>query len=331
MTEKERHFLPRARRQKGEQTARAPRGSVLAALTRAAAAEANEDEQVRAFRESALRGRLLATEDVPRWVEQQPRPEPSPRNYLVGYRRADGYVYSKPTGPGTVLDELHRIAASLEHRYDWKEPDAIHFVLTGRALPPVAARVRHRRRWHPVGDRVELELHPSLSARRVAQLYLQARRHVDELTEAFYPRSYAGRRAPAAERADRRSWAALAAFVDEVNDGRKWREALKAWNARHKGSREAWRFPPEQVGTFIGHAGRAYRAIFGAELEWKSAKARKPAGEAREAAATIEATQRAADKIDEQRRQRATIAAKVDPARWLELTRTGGTKAGRRR
>src|SRR5262245_61859155 len=136
--------FPRSRRV-GERTTKARRGSIVHALARDAAAEANTDERVRSFRKKELGGRLLSVGEVACWIEAFPRP--AKPTELLEYPNPDGHRLMRPVGDD-VLGQLYRLSDSLSRRYGWPKAAAVAFILTKGSMQPVAATAQVRRTRH---------------------------------------------------------------------------------------------------------------------------------------------------------------------------------------
>jgi hypothetical protein len=171
------------------------------------------------------------------------------------YPKAGGLGVAR-VARGGVLAELRELCRALKSECGWSEPAAVAFVLSGSAPRPSPGSASCSWSPQPLGHRVTLEVHPSMSQREVAALYARMRARV-----TWWPRRGLSERQ-----------AALAVFVAEVNDGRSWAEAAAAWNARRPAAAYAdWR-------TFRRDAMRAFERVHGGayRLKWLGRSGRPP-------------------------------------------------------
>jgi len=169
------------------------------------------------------------------WVRLAvPDPQPN-RRHLVQVRL------------GGILAQLRDAARLLETDLHWAQQDAVGFILTGRAPRAVAGEASASWSAEPAGHRITLRVHPAMAGREVAALYEQIRGAV-----TWWPRK--GISEPAG---------AIAVFIAEMNDGRSWADAARAWAAaRPADAFGDWR-------DFRRQAIRAYGAVTGGrKLVW---------------------------------------------------------------
>ena len=224
----------------------------LEVLSYIIAAEASRLPEVRNFREKVLRGRLLAPEDVPSWIEQHKAeatiyvriPLPSkPQNFPdwfsslaaipeeeratwpVEYQSdtlaypvpGEEFVRRVPVDKNSPLGHLKQVVTKLVTRSPWwQEAQAVAFVLTGVVPPLPRARITITYSSH-MPPRITLEVDPRLSSREVADIYAKARSEV-----------FQGRDKPMGEK-----HLTLAAFLAENATGETWQELMGKWNREY--------------------------------------------------------------------------------------------------
>ncbi len=233
----------------------ADRSYLPAALSWLLAQRASAQEEVCAFREESLPGGLLALEEVEGWLRNEASPhggdgqDPAkdenrgPKD-MSGRRQARGapqqpgsaddphlqlsVVKFRNPGRGTAeevpvgspsLERLGRASAQVAECCAWEEADATVFVLTG-ALP----------RWsrlevtethlsgNPLASQITLVVHPSVTAREVAQAYRETRKSFAEMA----------RRLPTEKH--------LLLFLyctQCLAAGAGWEDVLLGWNENH--------------------------------------------------------------------------------------------------
>jgi hypothetical protein len=178
-----------------------------------------------AFRRDVLRDRTVS--DVEAWLNGQrgDAKRSGPKFSLVPVA-VDGTIH-RVAYPGSVLERLGAVGASLADRYGWDRAEAATFVLTRTApsAPAVKAEV-HRKLQFPALSKIILSIDLSTTPSEVAAIYgrLRARefgqsrlRRLDEKHTELAVFAYAHRHQPIAEQ-------------------------LIEWNQRHK--RRWWyRFP----------------------------------------------------------------------------------------
>jgi hypothetical protein len=151
----------------------------------------------------------------------------------------------------------------------WVRGQATTFVLTGLTpwLYPVRATIDHRSPWQATTS-INLEVSMWTSAGEVTAVYRRAqgkalgpvRRRNDSAAEP------AGRRRSRALTSEHR--AELAVFVEQVNDGRSWSEAMREWNETPAGSRH----PYFDLRKFIRDAHEVYRQVTDLSVRWAEAQ-----------------------------------------------------------
>ncbi len=240
------------------------------ALSVVVAAYARDDWQVKAFRESVLKGELLDWGDVPAWIEARaeerlpyyyitvaleagdedaasretftaPRAGASYEVRMLRYTaRGEEHVRMTAVRPG-VLAVLYEVAEALSTSYAWSLDAATVFLLTDVVpyIPSViitsgGERIREGRslEW---SRRIRLDIDPSTTPEEVARDYQQARRN-----------SKQDRRRRLSDK-----HAMLAAFVATTYD--TWEKKRRSWNERHPD----WSYSPSQLGNFRRDAYRA--------------------------------------------------------------------------
>jgi len=103
----------------------------------------------------------------PVWAEHRPR---KPQRIPFEYINRAGEIDRIMVRPGSVLDRVRRVSETLAERYGWDNAEAACFVLTGEH--PIVLPIRGK----PGIRSVVLEIAPYVSAKTVAQLYLQLQR-----------------------------------------------------------------------------------------------------------------------------------------------------------
>jgi hypothetical protein len=103
----------------------------------------------------------------PVWVEHRIR---KPQLIPLEYINRAGEIDRIMVRVGSVLDRVRRVSETLAERYRWDNAEAVRFVLTGEQ--PIVLPIRGK----PGIRSVVLEIAPYVSAKTVAQLYLQLQR-----------------------------------------------------------------------------------------------------------------------------------------------------------
>lgn len=103
----------------------------------------------------------------PVWAEHRPR---KPQRIPFEYINHAGEIDRIMVRSGSVLDRVRRVSETLAERYGWDNAEAARFVLTGEQ--PIVLPIRGK----PGIRSVVLEIVPYVSAKTVAQLYLQLQR-----------------------------------------------------------------------------------------------------------------------------------------------------------
>jgi hypothetical protein len=225
---------------------------------------------VGAFRRVVLKGRLLAPEEVPDWVEAQRGPPalwgrvPVSRDGTALARRTssratDMLAYLGPGSPhsmligvplGGPLRMLKGLAERLAARYGWLESEATTFVLTD-LTPRLSNRASALARscWSAAG-RIVLDVPITAPARQVLDLYRRAR--------ASAVGEGRRRRDLSTVRAD------LAVFAFEHSQGYSWAEVMRRWNQGPGGRQHRY----EDVRAFAKACHEAFQAVSDDGLPW---------------------------------------------------------------
>ena len=241
-------------------TPRIRNGSVSASLRAEAVAhlvavEAAKDGSVIEFRERVLRGKLLAADQLDRWLNllarrQEVKPwvkiYASPEEIEMAVAPlgtsnivTHGYDTLEYVVPGS--DQVQRILVSskgilgwlrwlsiwLSARFLWEKGHAVTFVLTG--VPPPITESEYKvegGRAVPALTRVVLRIDPTMSPREVANLYRDIRfRHF-------------GRR----HRSMTAKHMELAKFWSSAEENAAWKDLKQRWNKLHP----KWAYKREQ-------------------------------------------------------------------------------------
>lgn len=157
--------------------------------------------------------------------------------------------------------ELERLLLHLSDRYGWSRAGSSLVMAGGAEEPPFqpVTDVRIRRGEHAVLDRVDVSFHPGLRSRDVLDLVTNAWKRAGVRRRDFSEQALA-----------------MVAFLEKVNDGRSWQDALAAWNRTHRGYRRAesqyaWR-------TFSRDCRAAWKRVIGKPLVWKGQRGPKARG-----------------------------------------------------
>jgi hypothetical protein len=239
-------MLPRAKRSR-----RFGAADRVEALSSIFANDARRDSAVIAFRRDHLSGGCLALNEVESWILQHAA-TPHTRWITVPLddsdqfrfegnsilfepklsisRLAGGFSLSTetlaytgqtataghiPVRLGTVLDELRGLSTYLAQRYGWQEAQATSFVLTD-AVPVVSlARLSTKTNFQLTAlTRITLTVDPTLSPRKVTEIYAKARR------DLLGPR----------HRSLTAKHLKLAQFTAEAADDEPWKARMERWN-----------------------------------------------------------------------------------------------------
>lgn len=245
-----------------------------ATLERILAAEASRDERVDAFRRRALRGRLVSVDRVEGWIERQ-----AGRQKLAEFAQSTHQLVLEHGGdisatvellasltleyvslpderermqrvvPGSALSDLRRLSKQLSGQHGWTPAWAATFVLTGATPTFSRARFVVEGSSSPALERIKLDLSPRLAPKDVAEIYTRLRSLLRK--PGFRAKARGGQSL------------ALAVFVAEHNDGRRWDEARTAWNRARLGRS----YPNAR--SFTTAARNAYEGVTGRRLEWR--------------------------------------------------------------
>lgn len=258
-------------------------GAQLEAVSILLAREAEDDEDLLAFRRERLDDTLLEHDEVESWITGQRKLEPpdalietvmppatkvardsdglltvdppirlaSGLKYL-GRRPApqleyavpsDEFVRRVPVQVGGLLDELRALVDRLSIRYGWQRASATTFVLTG--LVPLRPGVRAQHQLTPVPAAARLELSIDL--------------HVTPAELASRYRTIRAALRPGGARAMSTKHAVLVAFVESRSGPEPWRTRMDAWNGLWQTSRPRWVYT--QVSNFQRDYGQARQRL----------------------------------------------------------------------
>src|SRR5262249_28128945 len=135
----------------------------------------------------------------------------------------------------------------------WNEAEAVDLILCGCRPRTVLARASSvTKHWDRSQDSVQLEIDPSLSPARVAQIYLEARRKLRSVDQRRLSERHAE----------------MGGVATQVNDGRSWDAALAEWNARFP----KWRV--DRVETFTRDSRKAFSRLMQRPIAWAGKKGR---------------------------------------------------------
>lgn len=148
----------------------------LSALAEIIAVEAGRSGSVLEFRQAHLQSGLLEPLEVDSWIRARAAMEEVPsdgRTLEYDDGRAGRLIRVQPGG---ILDKLACVASSLSMTYDWSQPQAVLFVLTGTdfGIPKVRVAVRHVRPFAAL-SRITINVDPRTSPRELQRLYSAAR------------------------------------------------------------------------------------------------------------------------------------------------------------
>jgi hypothetical protein len=254
----------RALKPKPQMLATSSIGDRMALFSLLVAKEADNRDDVKAYRQTVLDGQLLSPEQVEPWImEREPKNGPgggmriaieAPDTIEYDARHPfrlkvpltvretlgsewpqldfvtpdSRYVKSMTTPAATgPLARLRMMSEELARTYDWFPAQATVFVLTGQAplLPSFRWSITNHH-W-PGPRRIALDIDLILSPRDVARRYAEVRRRLRP------PRSRS--------RELSARHLALAAFIAVRRDGEPWGKRLRAWNTEQP----KWRYGHE--------------------------------------------------------------------------------------
>src|SRR5262245_46300901 len=107
------------------------------ALAELLATEAAALPPVQQFRKRVLNDKLLASTEIPSWIERQHKADDTAeaRRRAKASETADEIQYGRnlvrPVWPGGVLDALRTISEQLARGYSWERRAATNFILSG--------------------------------------------------------------------------------------------------------------------------------------------------------------------------------------------------------
>lgn len=269
------------------------------------AIEASAREEIKNFRKKRL-GRLLELEEVAGWVRKQVDRQGAPTLYCTYALDAHKRPIERMAGlPGTAVSDLaaphilqysdssspsgigrasvraehalgwlKQIARDLTSHYRWTEPEAVDFVLC-EAAPRITILeiTRLYKPAEPALDRLLLEVDPNVSPPELKRYYAEAReRYLRKRRGTERIKGKVPRVRPIEEMC-----ATLAIFIAEfiakADDPQLWKEAMAAWNEKHKSEGE--RFEDET--RFRSDCHEAYELVTGRKLAWLNPQGRPPA------------------------------------------------------
>jgi hypothetical protein len=142
----------------------------------AVARRAQDDRDVRAFRERHVGAKLISLDEVAAWIDTRSKMDEATDTVVLEYVDAAGSG-RRPVARGSPAGELRDLALELAARYGWTAEQASAFVLTGLAprVPLVRSRVRHG----PVfaaSTRIVLDVDPGVGGLDVWRRYRRMRR-----------------------------------------------------------------------------------------------------------------------------------------------------------
>ena len=188
-------------------------------------AQAAEDEPaVRRFRMKVLGDGLLPAARVREWLaEHGADAHESGLSDTYAVLLEGDRVLTAQKGD-RIAQRLWRLAADLAGRYDWTEPAAAGWVLTGTAPALPLARVRRVHRTYEVPgrgtvsyDRIVLDVYPTMQPAGLADLFRQHRQGL-------------GYRRP---RQTKRPTAEIVKFLTVRPKDEPWQDRVRAWNKRY--------------------------------------------------------------------------------------------------
>jgi hypothetical protein len=142
----------------------------------AIARRAEEDTDVRTFRETYLAEGVILLEDIAGWIDQNASAGRATETVVIEYVDANGSG-RRSVAATSAPAALHYLALELATRYDWTDEQASTFVLTGLAprVPLIRSNVR-RGSTFAATTRVVLEVDPGLAGREVWKRYRRIQR-----------------------------------------------------------------------------------------------------------------------------------------------------------
>jgi hypothetical protein len=153
----------------------------LSTLASIIAMEAGRFRAVQDFRHAYLGTELLDPAKVAAWIRKKAPAEGAPAAGAALEFPGEGGVCSVRVPSGGVLDALTRVSRLLQTTYDWSQPQAVLFVLTGECVPIAKARVTLRRvRPFTALSRITIDVDPRTSPRRLERIYSTARLELRE-------------------------------------------------------------------------------------------------------------------------------------------------------
>lgn len=142
----------------------------------AIARRAEEDADVRIFRERHLAEGVVPLDDVARWIDQNASVGGASETVVIEYIDAAGRG-RRSVAATSAAAALRDLGLELATRYDWTDEQASTFILTGLAprVPLIRSHVRHGSMFAAT-TRVVLDVDPGLAGREVWKRYRRMQR-----------------------------------------------------------------------------------------------------------------------------------------------------------
>jgi hypothetical protein len=261
-------------------------------LAKLLAQRAERFDYVRNFRREVLKGHLLKARadnaNVHGWIRTQAKRDGDATWWERKKPAVAGWPEESESVPETLaylseegvrrwpirvdgrLGHLSRVAQALVREFPaWSEAWAVQFVLTGERPPASKGRVTARIGDLPAFDSITIEVSPRVSLSELSSIYREVRAEV--IGEGERSRADVGEHR-----------LKLGIFADAHNDGRRWQDAMDAWNREHPEER---RYSDPK--RFARDCAAGYKAITGERLAWGGTRREEPA-DSNEIGAAIE-------------------------------------------